>query len=300
MCRTLARLTWIVVAFACCTPAISSAQNVVLGVLEDQSGWYAGDPNFRTVRVIFKKIGQDWLPFPSDCPDQDCLKRIASSYPSAMTWTIAFDGKNLGQITSRAPKEFKWYASVGQEEITSVGSVPTIGERSSEFENGNDEPAFRPLVANSQPYFKDPDVWKPTQLSSDFVGLLREQFRKKFPSAENCANPDENVPKPWPYADDDIKVLKSYSSRNGWSISRLELEPYRCDGPSDESFVDNWFTISPQHEVKFLDSGLWLIDAGDYDDDGKSELFFARDGRNGYELFYDDFRRHVTFEFYFH
>jgi hypothetical protein len=47
---------------------------------------------------------------------------------------------------------------------------------------------------------------------------------------------------------------------------------------------------------------MWLVDAGDYDNDGKSELVFSidRDNRGGYELFYDTLRRHVTFEFNYH
>lgn len=47
---------------------------------------------------------------------------------------------------------------------------------------------------------------------------------------------------------------------------------------------------------------MWLVDAGDYDSEGKSELLFTIAGynRGGYELFYDDFNKHVTFEFHHH
>jgi len=47
---------------------------------------------------------------------------------------------------------------------------------------------------------------------------------------------------------------------------------------------------------------MWLVDAGDYDSDGKSELVFSIDGynRGGYKLFYDDFSRFATFEFGYH
>jgi hypothetical protein len=46
---------------------------------------------------------------------------------------------------------------------------------------------------------------------------------------------------------------------------------------------------------------MWLVDAGDYDNDGKSELVFAIDCANegGYELFYDDFKKHVL-QFYYY
>jgi hypothetical protein len=51
-----------------------------------------------------------------------------------------------------------------------------------------------------------------------------------------------------------------------------------------------------------LGNGIWLVDAGDYDNDGKSELVFSIDRYNqgGYELFYDDFKKHATFEYGYH
>jgi hypothetical protein len=294
----------IVLILSACAVAVSAngfGQSIVVGVLEDRPGHYAGDQNFRAVRAVFKKNGPDWQPFPSYCPDQDCLKRIASNYPAEATWTVAFDGRNLGQITTRTPKEYKWYSSVGQAEITS-GPVPAVGERAAEFAGWLEVPVFRPIVTNSQPYFKDPESWKPAHLSSDLVSLLRERFRKKFPEVTNCENADENAAKPWSYRDQDVKILKSYSSRKGWSIARVRLEEYRCDGPADDPFSDQWFAISPGREVSFLDEGMWLVDAGDYDNDGKSELVFSIDryNRGGYELFYNDFKRHVTFEFGYH
>jgi len=98
-------------------------QQILLGVLEDNPGHYAGEPNFRTVRLVFEKKGDDWQPFSSDCRDQACLKTITSTYPSEVTWTITFDGKNVGQVTGRTPTDFAWYASVGQQEITTCRSA---------------------------------------------------------------------------------------------------------------------------------------------------------------------------------
>jgi len=65
---------------------------------------------------------------------------------------------------------------------------------------------------------------------------------------------------------------------------------------------DAWFAVGVDKSVQYLDSGMWLVDAGDYDNDGKSELVFAIDryNRGGYELFYDDFKQHSTFEFSYH
>ena len=85
-------------------------------------------------------------------------------------------------------------------------------------------------------------------------------------------------------------------------VASVLLSPYRCDGPPDEPFAVQWFVITPQQKVRWLDSNMWLVDAGDYDGNGKSELVFAIDGynRGGYRLFYDDFRQRAEFEFSYH
>ncbi|MDH4208632.1 MAG: hypothetical protein OEV76_07145, partial [Anaerolineae bacterium] len=90
----------------------------------------------------------------------------------------------------------------------------------------------------------------------------------------------------------------------GWRIARLHLaEAVACDDVEAGFEIDDpWFVITPQEAVRYLDDGMWLVDAGDYDNDGKSELLFSinRYDRGGYELFYDDFKRHATFEFSYH
>ena len=297
---TLIRVIGTIFALAFLFPANSSAQDIVLGILEDNSGHYAGEPNFRAVRAVFEKIGSDWKPFPSDCRTQDCLSK--SDYPSEMTWIISFDRKNLGQVTTIGPQDYEWYASVGQQEIVSPGRGPTIGERSEDFADWGGGSVYRPLVANSQPYFNDPESWRPVPPAADLAALLRKQFREKFPKIENCKNPEENTPKPWAYHDREIEIGKTYSSRNGWWVSPLRMSDYRCDAPSEGPFNYQWFAISPTREVKFLREGLWLVDAGDFGNDGKTELLFSVGGYHlgGYELFYDDFKKHVEFEFHYH
>lgn len=47
---------------------------------------------------------------------------------------------------------------------------------------------------------------------------------------------------------------------------------------------------------------MMLVDAGDYDNDGESELLFAITdyNRGGYKLFYDKFTKSVEFKFNYH
>ncbi|MGO8815161.1 MAG: hypothetical protein ACLQVG_10965 [Terriglobia bacterium] len=278
--------------------------DVILGVLEDHPGEHAGDPNFWRVRAVFEKKGSEWQAFPNPCHDVQCLKTLPREYPKEVTWTIAFDGKNLGQLTARTTPEFRTYDSVGDEEITSSAPVPTVGRRLKGNSGFLFSPAYRPLVAVSKPYFRDPAGWKPAQLSPELVNALRQQFRREFPKVMNCRNPDENIPNPWPYQDKDIMTGKTFSSRRNWSIAELFLAGWACDGPQEAGgpFIAHSYAIAPTGKILMLGSGIRLLGAGDYDGDGESEVLFAIDGYNlgGYRLFYENFTKSVEFVFSYH
>jgi hypothetical protein len=284
--------------------ALQHHENLVLGVLEDNPGRFQNDPNSRAVRAVFQKIGDEWKPLRDHCPDQACLKTVAAQYPKEVVWTIAFDGRNLGQVKTRAPVEFKSYADIGLEEITSGEPVPTVGKRSANNGGFGGGEVYRPLVAVSAPNYADPDVWKPTNLQVEMIAAVRREFRKKFPKATNCKNPDENIQRPWLYRDEDVSVNKSYASQSKWFLVELKLKGWRCDGAEDDGgpFDGHWYVIEPEGTVRFLDAGMWLVDAGDYDNDGKSEIVFSigRYDQGGYEVFYNDFKKHAVFTYIFH
>ncbi len=275
--------------------AYAADPTVILGVLEEVPGHYAGEPLSRVVRVAFQKDGREWKAFPASCPDQECLRMIASKFPVEMTWNISFSGRSLGPVPGTALKEVEFYSDIGIEKLE--GPAPSIGRRSAEFGGFLGKPVLRPLIANSQPFYKDPDSWKPSQTSAEVAASLRSAFRKKFPDVSNCKSG-----KPWKYRDADISIRKTYSSSKGWSVAQLQLPVSDCEGPPDDAFLDQWFAVSPGREVMFIGSGMWLVDAGDYDGDGASELVFAIDRYNegGYELFYGGFKGHATFAFSYH
>ncbi len=82
----------------------------------------------------------------------------------------------------------------------------------------------------------------------------------------------------------------------------MRLRACLADDERGDLIDEKWFMVDPQKTIRFLGDDMWLVDAGDYDNDGKSEVLFAIDGynRGGYELFYDDFKKHVRFEFSYH
>jgi len=278
--------------------------DVILGVLEDHAGIYSGDPYFRVVRAVFQKHGNEWRSFPNDCTNTQCLKSLTKSYPRKVSWTIAFDGKDLGRMEARTPEDFRLYALVGMEEITTPEPVPTVGKRAREYGGFTDDPVYRPLAAVSQPNFKDPESWRPSRLSQEQLNAVRKEIRDKLPRASNCRDPHENKLKSKQPIVKEIKVVSTYSSKEGWSLVQLGLRGYYCDGIADDSglFIGQWYLIEPSGKMRFLGSGMSLVDAGDYDGDGKSEVLFAVDGYDlcGYRLFYRDFSRSAEFLFSYH
>lgn len=277
---------------------------MILGVLENLPGEYSGENDFRAVRAVFRKNGDLWQALPTKTKSYLDLQTLPTSYPKEMTWTIAFDGRNLGTITSRTPSHFKFYSEIGIEQITSHNHIPTVGRKSADYSGFRSTPVYRPLVAVSQSNFTDPEGWKPAQLSPRMVAAAREKFRNKFPKASNCRTPEENIPRPWNYQDEDIHLAKAYSSKNEWSLIELNLTGNACDGQqgSQGEFDGQWYVITPAGEARFLGTNMWLVDAGDYDNSGKSELLFSINGYNtgGYRLYYLDFTQSAEFVFHYH
>lgn len=298
----IGRLLSILFAFSSIIlPAV--AQSPIVGVLEDVPGAYVGQSDVREVRVVFRKNGHEWIAFPSKCPDQACLKTAPAKFPRQMIWNIGFDGKLLGQVSARTPNALDFYADIGLQKITSKAPIPTVGEKLAEFGGYADASVFRPLVADSEPYFSDPNGWKPSRLTAAEVQSFRNEFRQRFPKLCKI-NEDETKLEPFSYRDRDIRIVKAYGSRKGWKIARLHIEGAVDCGDNEGGFQidDPWFAMDHQGQFRYLGSGMWLVDAGDYDNDGSSEIVFSidRDNRGGYMLFYDDFKDHAVFEFSYH
>lgn len=273
----------------------------MLGVLEDNPPASVGAPYRTNVRVVFYKDGADWKAFPSDCSDEDCLRTIAAQYPHQVQWTIAFDGRAIGQVMGQTPDGFAAYSTVGQQQITS-NDVPAVGKRSAVYGGFLGQPVYRPLVAVSQPNVDDPEGWKRAETRPFLLGAARKGFRAQFPHVTNCSKNQPDSPGPWHYEDEDIRVKTAYGSTNGWFVVEVLLRGNECDGPPDDPFVGQWFLVPPKGDIRYLGGNMWLVDAGDYDHDGKSELLFALAGydEGGYRLFYADFQKQVSFAFAYH
>ena len=108
-----------------------------------------------------------------------------------------------------------------------------------------------------------------------------------------------------PYSDEEVRFIKAYRSKNGEVIfgQRLDEARSRCGFFDDELFFDYWFVLKTDQNVRLLGSQMTPMDAADLDNSGKSEWIFQTsrgEDEDGYELFYDDFSRKVSFHWTYH
>jgi len=294
--RVLLCILLLEVAVCAQTLPVKASDKLFLGFLDDAReemvNWKPGVARQRVVRPAFEKTTSGW-------------KQVEpSSVPPRLKWTIAFDGRNLGQVESQADPVGGLTAF--QTILTSAAAVPSVGSPSEQFAGlmANPTKVRRPLVAVSKPYFQDPDGWKRTKLSAEIGVLVRKAFRREFPQVDRCKD-EEIVQRNWKFPDSSLALPVAYASNKHSYLVAADLDAGDCgyvDSP-DDPLSGPWFFVSPDGVVRRIGSFMSLLDAGDYDNDGKSELvFFLSQGENtdGFVLFDASFTKPVTFSWHYH
>lgn len=285
--------------------AHASAESVYLGVLAEAQNNTDGI----TSKLLFVKKGEKWLSVANEAYRNGSVQ---SPDVNPIKWTVAFDGRKLGELQIEDPepsKKFinpwlysrdKFFKTKGNQEI------PRVANKSKQFGGWMKVPEYRPLILVSKPYFSDPEHWKPFIADENLKKKLFVPLRLvmgKF-NAYNCpGGPDVNEPVPFDFKLEDVLIYKSYGSSNGKKIVALGLNSgkYGCDGPQPPEWADNWFLIDGEN-LDYIGREMTLVDAGDYDNDGKSELLFWHNGYNedGYILISNSFRDKSEFLWGYH
>lgn len=294
------RVRLAVAAIGLVCAAAASANDVIVGVLEEVPSSYAAQRTSKQVRVVFRRDKDGWSTFANNCDDQACLQAAAKTFPPQLSWWVAFRGKLLGQLRSTAPETFDFYSHIGLQAIPPGQTIPEYGNPSVDFGGYTDSVVHRPLVAVTAPSFNDPDEWKPAPHTGPALETLRKAFLARYPRL--CRNNAAQTKlEAYDYKDSDVTILKAYASSSRGTIALLHLaDAVECDNTEAGTVMDDpWFLLRPDGSSKYIDRGMFLVDAGDYDGDGHSELVFSisRYNRGGYELFYDGFERRAMFEY---
>ena len=267
---------------------------LVLGILEQTQ--CTQDPSV-AVRAMFARRGQEWVALTSREGSQGV------SLPAV--WTVGLHGKTLGRITTSDPgfqTDDAWTFPRDRLLLVTPGQPePEVGNKQRGFAGWCDPPTRRPLVVVSRPTVQDPDRWKPYRPVDALRSHLFEDFTKHAGAVSTCPA-DPEVPTPLAYGSRDLVFFPSYQDRSGKRLVVLGLDVHRntCDGPPGPGFAPHSFLLG--NEALYLGSNLTLVDAGDYDSDGASEVLFWYSGYNddGYTLFYDGFRKHVDYHWNYH
>ncbi len=286
-----------------------SNKNLYLGVLETR--WpgnnheiHEDSTRIKTQRVLFRFQDNKWYSLENDIGNPNL-------YPSQENWYITFDGKIIGEFSStKAPLRFKdspWTYPRDAFHIPQNNNLPTVGKPSMEFSgwDGGNHP--RPLVTISDANYIDPEKWKPYNPEKIEMEVLKSVYMKHVIILKLG----------WVDTVYDYKLRfgKSYISSNSDKLIQIGL----IDSINGQEYLSNkiWIYKSKYGEIvdlsKAVDlpfkgsgdseiSSLNLVDAGDYDQDGYSDVLFWIDryNGNGYALFYNNFSSYVSFEWSYH
>jgi hypothetical protein len=276
----------------------NSDDSVYVGILDDAREDLVGEKTEaikrRVIMPVFEKRGAEW-------------QVVAHFWPHSVRWTVAFDGKNLGQVGSQASSneadQINSNSSRAKQVIvTPSAEIPTVGKPSGEFTGISSlfglTTVRRPLVVISKPYYQDPDGWKRAQVGEGITQLVREAFRRQYPHADRCKD-EEIAEHDWKFPDSALSLPVAYVSNKNSFLVAVNLDAGNCgwggrpDDPLD-SLVHQWFFITADRSVHRIGGFEVLLDAGDYDNDGRSELIFfsTRSGHSdAYDLLYDNFQK---------
>ena len=241
---------------------------VIVGFLDDDrmemANWKPGISHIRLIRPAFEKNASGWHPVKPE------------SLTPRMSWTVAFDGKKLGEIEGRLDSQ---PPSVTETVLTAPNLLPTVGTPSSAFAGllaMGPTQIRRPLVLVSKPNFKDPDGWKRLKITPDeVVSAVRSAFRHDFQHVVRCKD-EEVVERDWKFPDSSLRLVTVYGSAKHSFLVETELSAGNCgyvDDPNDP-FSDPWFYVSENGVARRIGAFMTLLDAGDYDADGRSEVVF--------------------------
>ena len=176
-------------------------------------------------------------------------------------WTVAFDGKNLGEVETRPnptpgvmvnPDRVDaslTYAHAVQAILTSANSVPAIGKPGYEFAGAFETIVRRPLVVVSAPNFRDPDHWKrATAGLTELIQPVRVAFGETYQHVRQCDAQGEPLKQDWQIPRSELGIVKAYASNKDSFLIQTQLKRHQCVfGVDGKNLTDlkgtQWFFV---------------------------------------------------------
>ena len=280
-----------------------SARPLYLGVLEAGGlGTVRNNENALSrpdVRVAFRFENGGWMAMPHEAAYPQALESLISAYPETVSWLLALDGRRVGSVKGDRPGKFGRYSEVGIQFLAIRETFPRIRAGRKAFYVWGGTPGFRPLVAISRPNYADPDHWKPFHPTPDIARQAYSLFRALIGIPLDCKS--EILRHDYP--DELIRTVgKAYRSAKGDILLELGTS-HTCDPNGvGEDWQDPIYFLLRSGAVTYVGKNLTLVDAGDYDRDGTSEVVFqySGDNRDGYLLLHNHLTSVAEFTWNYH
>ena len=288
-----------------------------LGVIEPyRSGTGSNEvPAQPAVRMAFVHQSGIWQPMPNQARNEAELDHLATRYPRSVHWVIAFDGKFRGEFNATRPLRWDHYSDVGVFHSDPKSHIDLVTKGWRDFRYWGGPQHFRPMVVVSTSNFRDPDDWKPWTPTSLELARFYPAFRVAAGTMSfTCNYYDPDKPehlKAETYPNKRIVLVKAYRSKQGYRLVALKIDPNAIHGPchgNNEILSANWphwteqWLLDKGNGPEFLGRSLELIDAGDYDGNGYSEIVFHKYGYNhdAYVLLFDHLSKQIEFGWVYH
>ena len=292
--------SFITYVLMCVAAPYAVAQTQMLGVLERVPGVYAGEPASYHVRALFLKRGKDWEAFPSKCATQACLKEITRFYPNRVQWHLGANGENAGYVNVVTPSDFSYYVRVGMQNI--LTGLPAKAKAGLIGQKRDDARGQVLAVANTQPFFGAVRNWKKLKPEMQVAPSINHAIRRQVASMYQlrmARNLHSSKTCPWRSKD-----FSAYESENQEYLIGIDFsQESRCtDYDVADTFYNSWFLYRQGAKIKYLGSGLRLIDHEEVSRNGGEVFIFEINKANlgGYKIFYDGFERFAEYSFIYH
>lgn len=214
-------------------------------------------------------------------------KAVGREQPSSMSWQLCSRGESLGRIRSRPVAPVAWAELGTHEIIAGYEAQATEEDLGRETQNGR---KGRALVATSRGACGDPAQWKRVVPSPATLSRIDAVNNTAFRDIQNCG-PDGTL-KPYLIQPQDVAIKDAWQSRFGEMYITLKIEPQHqdvlasCDGLPGDQWLDQLFHADTDRGFTWQGAGVRFWDAGDYDEDGRSEvvLRWSRTNNEAYQI----------------
>lgn len=223
------------------------------------------------VRPLFVRIDQkEWqaAPRPGDTAP-------VAQLPKAFSWDVCFSGRAEGQLTAMLiadgmPTTTPPYL------LRAEDRAPWRTRRSGDYAGWLSTPVYKPilLMSSLNTSCKDPEKWKQsgTEKIRPQLNAMIAELRKKLESSAPGSSSYE-------FSEKDLKIYKTWGSPKNGVYAAIQTK--------SKPRVVETFHISSTSDIAYLGRDMMLVDAGDFDGDGYSEVLFKRRGdkKDVYELY---------------